>query len=408
MFSTCERCAQPFIKAKAEQRFCSRSCGTRTRTKLTRSCEYCGNQFSAYPSQLEKGDGRFCSYKCCGAAKRRYSATTHVCEGCGTSFTRIMYREAKHTFCSKACRKEPRETRPCRICGQRFTLSLAHSKDGKEHFCSRECGSKAHRNGRVQFCEACAKEMYVQPSKPRRWCSQKCIPAEFHKANAASLPHTPTVEQRKKAVESRLRNHVYTTHEFVCEGCGQAVRLMGKSINRQRRFCSRPCFHAYARLHPEIRPFYRGGRDPYYGPNWRHQARLARERDNHTCQKCGRHQMRPLLDVHHIIPRRAFGRDFEAMNDLGNLTTICKPCHLALEGKIRETGNWNSVPEDRRPKSPPRGEQHAHAKLRETDIREIRARSEQGETRAALAREFGVSDINILQIVRRRTWAHVD
>jgi hypothetical protein len=117
--------------------------------------------------------------------------------------------------------------------------------------------------------------------------------------------------------------------------------------------------------------------------------------------------MRPMLDVHHIVPRRAFGADFIAMNDLANLVTICKSCHLALEAEITKAGDWSTIPTDRRPMRPPRGEQHTHAKLTEANVREIRERSAQGETRASLARVFGVSDINILQVVRRRTWSHV-
>jgi hypothetical protein len=47
------------------------------------------------------------------------------------------------------------------------------------------------------------------------------------------------------------------------------------------------------------------------------------------------------------------------------------------------------------------------AKLDDEKVREIRAREVAGETRAALAREFGVSRKAIIDAVTGRTWRHV-
>lgn len=46
-------------------------------------------------------------------------------------------------------------------------------------------------------------------------------------------------------------------------------------------------------------------------------------------------------------------------------------------------------------------------KLGESDVREIRRRSELGESRASLGREYGVSANNIKEIAMYRTWIHV-
>ena len=59
--------------------------------------------------------------------------------------------------------------------------------------------------------------------------------------------------------------------------------------------------------------------------------RRVRERDNHTCQKCGLHQKEPLLIVHHLDKNRY-------NNIMSNLITVCNHCHGILhtgEKRIR-------------------------------------------------------------------------
>lgn len=82
---------------------------------------------------------------------------------------------------------------------------------------------------------------------------------------------------------------------------------------------------------------WRGGKEPYYGPNWYEQARKTRERDRHTCQDCGHRQARPRLDVHHLRPRRLFNGDHIAANDLSNLVTLCRTCHARREATLTAT-----------------------------------------------------------------------
>jgi 5-methylcytosine-specific restriction endonuclease McrA len=77
-------------------------------------------------------------------------------------------------------------------------------------------------------------------------------------------------------------------------------------------------------------PFWRGGYEPYYGPNWFEQREKALKRDNYTCQKCGARGD----DVHHIIPFRKFGlANYLKANELSNLITLCKSCHGKENGK---------------------------------------------------------------------------
>jgi 5-methylcytosine-specific restriction endonuclease McrA len=84
---------------------------------------------------------------------------------------------------------------------------------------------------------------------------------------------------------------------------------------------------------------YKNGKTQYYGPNWRTQRDKARERDNHSCQACGKHQseQRRKIAVHHVIPRSTFVDEngelnHEGANRLGNLVSLCDSCHNQWEG----------------------------------------------------------------------------
>lgn len=53
-------------------------------------------------------------------------------------------------------------------------------------------------------------------------------------------------------------------------------------------------------------------------------------RDQARCRNCGRRAPYIDLEVHHIVPVKAGGKE-----KLSNLATLCKPCHLDAEGFIR-------------------------------------------------------------------------
>jgi 5-methylcytosine-specific restriction endonuclease McrA len=55
---------------------------------------------------------------------------------------------------------------------------------------------------------------------------------------------------------------------------------------------------------------------------WQRVRQVVLRRDNWTCQECGEQVPRSELDVHHLLPRHAGGRD-----DASNCTTLCDGCH---------------------------------------------------------------------------------
>lgn len=59
------------------------------------------------------------------------------------------------------------------------------------------------------------------------------------------------------------------------------------------------------------------------------------------------------------------------------------------------------------PEAMRRGENHPHARLKRSDVIEIRRLSEAGTTGRAIARRFGLSFQHVSDIVRRKRWKHV-
>ena len=86
----------------------------------------------------------------------------------------------------------------------------------------------------------------------------------------------------------------------------------------------------------EKSPHYRGAMDPNRGKGWARLAKAIRERDNHTCQRCGVVHVagQKAFHVDHIQPWRTFTDKLKA-NEPTNLATLCMRCH-AIKTTIYE------------------------------------------------------------------------
>lgn len=87
-----------------------------------------------------------------------------------------------------------------------------------------------------------------------------------------------------------------------------------------------------------------------YGPNWNKQRRLARERDGGRCRVCGAPEPPTREhDVHHVRPFREFSYipgvndNYQQANDLSNLVTVCRRCHLEAESSQAMQGALTGV-----------------------------------------------------------------
>lgn len=77
-------------------------------------------------------------------------------------------------------------------------------------------------------------------------------------------------------------------------------------------------------------PNWRGGYSRRYGSGWSVARENVRERDE-VCQHCGHDGSDRRLEVHHIVPVRAFrepeDRSVADAHDEENLVLLCKRCH---------------------------------------------------------------------------------
>jgi len=189
-----------------------------------------------------------------------------------------------------------------------------------------------------------------RPERANLYCSNACKGAGISaamKGRQRTPEHSAAIARAKKgvAVPKRQKDPV----QVQCTHCGRVWDM--KSLHRARltRFCSTECWYDYIRERPDEHGQYIGGGYFDYGPNWDDQARRTRERDEHTCQDCGKHQIRPRLSVHHITARRHFNGDWRTANDLHNLVTLCTSCHTK-----REAAHRAIVRAQRPPRSPSR------------------------------------------------------
>jgi group II intron reverse transcriptase/maturase len=81
-------------------------------------------------------------------------------------------------------------------------------------------------------------------------------------------------------------------------------------------------------------------KDPWLGhkedrPGWKDKRREALERDEWTCQKCGRDLEESSPHVHHRKPYSKYNNPHEA-HKLNNLTSLCAECHRQIESNNAE------------------------------------------------------------------------
>lgn len=261
----------------------------KTQKRISRNCPQCGKLYSFYPSATKTGIKKYCSLEC----QKKGTHIEKQCPECGKTFLSLKSWPTNH--CSRKCSSK----------------STVHV-----HFNSQPIGKK--------FCEICGKEIKKGKWSGVRFCSQKCFGIHLTKTRTG-VPR-PEVSgpqpQRYKRVSK------------TCPQCEKEFQVKQSQAAR-RRFCSKACMANFqvGSVSGENNFNWRGGYDPYYGPNWRQQRRNARRRDNYTCQRCGidENKLKKQLDVHHIRPFRLFKKDYKRANRLSNLVSLCPVCHLVTE-----------------------------------------------------------------------------
>lgn len=216
----------------------------------------------------------------------------------------------------------------CDYCGNTF-LQYPSNRVDPPYFCNRTC----YHAWRIMapattICEVCNKPFEHPKCQPRRFCGRACggiwASANRLKERAPLWKGGPP--------------------ERTCETCHKAYQQVAyttKGRNQQHFFCSHACHGIWVSKHRSGKnnPLWKGGHKDYYGPNWKQQKHLTRQRDAYKCCACGKTtgQNGRALDVHHIKPFRTFGyipkqNDYYLQaNDLLNLITLCRVCHKKAE-----------------------------------------------------------------------------
>lgn len=207
---------------------------------------------------------------------------TKFCEYCGKEF-HVDGRHKNQKYCSEECKKLGRSNYECRI---------------------NEQGEKEYKN--EYTCEICGKTF--DNWNPRHYLRRFC--------DSCLSKHKSDI----------FTNKITTT----CGYCGKEIEVIpSRFYSNKYCYCNIKCMaEHYAQIYTgENSPTWNGGKYHYKG-NWIHQSKLCRERDNNTCQICGKtaEENGKNMDVHHIKPYKSFEDPTEA-NQLDNLISLCHHCH---------------------------------------------------------------------------------
>lgn len=259
------------------------------------------------------------------------SARVHfTCPTCGTSFWRYRSQtEASVSYCSKACRPARIADCLCEECGAAFQVPQSRLDKGQVRYCSRGCQTIAYKarfsgennpawSGRplTSLCVKCRAAFQSDSygnGRQQKYCSHACYSLD-KLGRTAEL--SPSYKGGPLPRTCRHCGEVFTVKRWVVEkGLGL--------------YCSQVCQHlVLATVIGPAHPNWRGGKKcerhtemerlPYR--DWR---RSVFERDDFTCQHCGRRGGR--LNAHHIQPWKSCP---DRRYDVENGVTLCKPCHV--------------------------------------------------------------------------------
>lgn len=178
----------------------------------------------------------------------------------------------------------------CLQCGNVFVLNSRAR--GHVKFCSKLCGERHRKPKRKHIekqCEVCRSPFTTRGKAPsrERFCTTKC---------------------RQRFYNVAFNRKKYPPRELSCEVCEKIIH----TYRQEQKTCSDKCNDKVQNL--------------------RRKKALHRilERDNFTCQHCGKHGQR--LAVHH---KDGSGETDNPNHDDKNLTSVCYKCH-----KIVHTINY--------------------------------------------------------------------
>jgi endogenous inhibitor of DNA gyrase (YacG/DUF329 family) len=340
---TCLQCGTVFTTIQSRSIFCSQTCfGLYHRKRIVVTCQRCGKEIETTlgGQNRKRYCSKACQYRTPNAGKHHSTFYTKTCEGCSIQYTtEFKYQR----FCSRQCagkQTRKQDTRTCPTCHVSFTCNPS----SVQKYCSLIC---AQRSASIHLtCETCGKEFLTSPSKKgrRRFCSMKCKSIAYRQRTKQICAHCGKVfeksnwyaENGSKFCSQTCAGLAIRTRIIVaCATCGKEIeRTPSQAAHGVKNYCCRLCSDIGARIvwtDDELKELWRHGTQYIY--YWRRIASRIRQRDEHTCQLCGKYQAKPAHPVHHIHPLSAFTlEDIFTANRDENLITLCKVCHRRVHG----------------------------------------------------------------------------
>lgn len=130
--------------------------------KIELTCDYCGDTFLRYKSNIRESKRIYCSKECM-EKDRAAEMEDRICKSCGKMFSvrksTLAKSNASGNFCCRGCYNEylktltgeknksyNREEIPCKTCGKIIKITPSKRKTYKNSFCSITCRSTYMKN----------------------------------------------------------------------------------------------------------------------------------------------------------------------------------------------------------------------------------------------------------------------
>lgn len=257
-----------------------------------------------------------------------------TCKYCGKEFE--CDKRSTGEFCSQLCKSYFNGTRikyNCEYCGKESSDKASHYNRKKNHFCSDDCKAKwqsenvkgenhPNYNGGVKCdCDYCGKEIVVIKSiyskNNHNYCSKECRDNYLNENNKIKCN---------------------------CDYCGKEIVIRKSQYNKSKNhYCSFDCAN---KGHGEN---IKGENNPLYNPNKTQEEREQErsypeyndwrkevyERDNYTCQCCGK-RGNGEINAHHIY---GYAEYKDLRIDIDNGVTLCEDCHKEYHKQYGYTNN---------------------------------------------------------------------
>jgi len=181
-------------------------------------------------------------------------------------------------------------------------------------------------------CLVCDTKIYIPiHSAKRKVCGSKCL-SIYRKLHP--IPNPMLLETaRQKSSLSHKGKHYSKETEFK-KGVHYSIKTEFKKNNHPSKetefkkggvpWNKNKIYH---QISGEKHFNWKGGKNAYRGIGWHFIRKKVYERDNYTCQRCYKKNVR--LHAHHIIPYRV-----SQGNSLDNLLTLCTSCHTKTDNSF--------------------------------------------------------------------------